>query len=85
VFDRDGRVFRWESDSPYWAEHVKRLEKGPDAPMGATLGLRILAVLALFILMVAVARRLEFPAPLIFIGTLLALVVTVRVLLRPNR
>jgi hypothetical protein len=35
IYDKDGKVFRWESDSPYWAALQPKKKKGLGDPNAA--------------------------------------------------
>ena len=78
VYDKNGKVFHWESDSPYFAAFEKRRAEGaPAAPMTSVLSM-ILAVLAAIGLMGILVARLNLPPFASFGMVLLVAVVAVR-------
>jgi hypothetical protein len=84
VYDKDGRVFRFETDSPYWAEHAKREKDGPGPNPVASVGFKAVGLLALFTVLVVLLKRFGFSAPLIFIAVLMGLIIAVRLFLHPR-
>ncbi len=84
VYDKDGRVFRFETDSPYWAEYAKREKSGPGPNPIAALGFKALGLLALFAVLAVLLKRFGFSAPLVFVAVLMGLIIAVRLFLRPR-
>ena len=85
IYGSDGKVFSWESDSPYWSGYQKTLREGPPASPAVFIAVRVLVILGLFVLLTAVIKRFELPAMGSFIGVIAILVVTVRMFLPARR
>gem|GEM_PF-1097623 len=85
IYGSDGKVFSWESDSPYWAGYQKTRREGPPASPAVFIAVRVLVILGLFVLLTAIIKRFELPAMGSFIGVIAILVVTVRMFIPANR
>jgi hypothetical protein len=84
IFDREGRVFRFETDSPYWNVYRKREEKGSGPSPMASIGFKVVGLLALFTVLAVMFNRLGFSAPILFIAVLLGLIIAVRLFVPPK-